>query len=69
MSLTTINSKTLGEIVTDDLTEYRGQWVAIRDGRIVASALEASELRANPNVTSEDLFLLVPTEAAGTYLL
>lgn len=69
VSLATLNSKTISQIVSDDLTPYRGQWIAIRHGRIVASALDATGLRDDPEVHDDDLFLLVPTEAAGTYLL
>lgn len=55
--------------VTDDLTPYRGSWVAIRSGKVVASAVDPIELRENPDVRQEDWFLLVPTELDGSFLL
>jgi hypothetical protein len=55
--------------VDDDLTPYRGAWVAIRDGKVIASALDPVELRDRPDHHDDDLLLLVPTETSGVMLL
>ncbi len=56
-------------LTTEDLTPYEGSWVAIRDGKVVASALDALELRNNEVVRDEDLLILVPTRGTGTFIL
>jgi hypothetical protein len=55
--------------IADDLSRYRGNWVAIRDGKVVAVAIDPVELRNNPDVHSDDLYLLVPSELDGSFLL
>jgi hypothetical protein len=55
--------------ITDDLAPYRGSWVAIREGKIVADAIDAVELRSNPAVRESDWLLLVPSQLDGSYLL
>jgi hypothetical protein len=55
--------------VTDDLAPYRGSWVAIRDGKVIADAIDPVELRENPAVREDDWFLLVPSQLDGSYLL
>jgi hypothetical protein len=37
-----------------DLQHYDGQWVAVRDGRVVASAANEEAVRADPAVREED---------------
>lgn len=54
---------------TEDLTPYRGAWVALRSGRVVASSLGPFELRENPAVRKDDVFLLVPSDPLGTFML
>ena len=56
-------------LVSDDLSPYRGSWVAIRDGKVVATALDPIELRDRPDVQSDDWLILVPTQPSGSYLL
>jgi len=56
-------------LTTEDLSPYEGTWVAVRDGKVVASALDARELRDRPDVHEDDLLVLVPTRGAGTFLL
>jgi hypothetical protein len=51
----------------EDLRPYAGQWVAIRHGHVVASALDPVVLREMPEVESTDL--LTPVPAAGDALL
>jgi hypothetical protein len=54
---------------TEDLKPYAGQWVAIRDGRVVASAFEAVELRNHPEVSDDDTIIPVPTAAEDLLIL
>lgn len=51
----------------DDLRDYAGEWVALRDGRVVASNIDAVALRNDPKVRSSDDLLQVPP--AGTQIL
>lgn len=51
-----------GLVIDDDLTPNRGTWVALRDGHIVASALDPIELRDRENVDSDDVLVLVPSQ-------
>jgi len=55
------------DFVQDDLTPYRGSWVAVRDGRVVANAVEPVQFLNNPAVQEGDTIVLVPTEGAGLY--
>jgi hypothetical protein len=57
------------QIVDEDLTRYCGSWVAIRDRKVVAHALDPIELREQAGVREDDLFVLVPSHGTGTYLL
>jgi hypothetical protein len=55
--------------VVEDLTPYAGSWVAIRDGKVIASALDSVELRNSPNVDEKDFLMPVPDRGSGTFLL
>ena len=55
--------------VHEDLTPYAGSWVAIRDGRVVASALDSVELRDHPDVSDGDLLMPVPDGPKGVFVL
>ena len=44
---------------------FAGQWVAIRNGAVVAAASNLGELSADPNVNPEDLRYLVPAGQAA----
>jgi hypothetical protein len=57
-----------GPEVQEDLTKYAGSWVAIRDGKVIASALDSVELRNNPDVTEDDFLLPVPDAGAAAFL-
>lgn len=59
-------SKTLP---VDDLTPYRGQWVAVREGHVIASDLDATSLRDQPEVRDDDVLIPVPTHDEGVYIL
>jgi hypothetical protein len=55
--------------VQEDLTPYAGSWVAIRDGKVVASALDSVELRDHPDVHEDDLLMPIPTGPSGVFVL
>jgi hypothetical protein len=57
-----------GPEVLEDLTKYAGSWVAIRAGKVIASALDSVELRNNPDVTEDDFLLPVPDAGASAFL-
>lgn len=55
---------------TGDLAPYAGQWVAIRDGRVVANDLDPVSLRNQPGVGPDDVFWHVPApHEGGVYIL
>jgi hypothetical protein len=56
-------------VIREDLTPYAGSWVAIRDGKVVASALDAVELRDTPEVREDDVLMPVPDRTDGVYIL
>lgn len=53
----------------DDLSAYRGQWVALRDGRVIASDFDAATLRDKFEVESTDELTPVPLDGDGIYIL
>lgn len=56
-------------ITDDDLSPYRGMWIAVRDGHVIASDIDPSRLLAQSLVTEDDWLVPVPSESNGTYLL
>ena len=56
-------------IPNEDLNPYAGQWVALRDGLVVASDLDAVALRANPEVRDTDMLVPVPRDGAALLIL
>jgi hypothetical protein len=58
-----------GPEVLEDLTKYAGSWVAIRDGKVIASALDPVELRDKSDVHEDDVLLPVPDSGASTFLM
>ena len=52
----------------EDLTPYEGRWVALRHGRVIAVADDASALRDDPEVQDDDGILLVGDPASGYFL-
>ena len=67
MPVEEIQREQQGAMPQEDLSPYAGQWVALRDGRVVASDIDPVALRENPEVTETDA--LFPVPAAGTGLL
>ena len=53
----------------EDLSPYAGQWVALRNGYVVASALDAVTLRKEANVREDDVLLPVPRHGADINVL
>jgi hypothetical protein len=56
-------------VIREDLASYAGSWVAIRDGKVVASALDSVELRDKPEVQDDDVLMPVPDRTEGVYIL
>ncbi|MHB1469705.1 MAG: hypothetical protein ACYCSI_05335 [Solirubrobacteraceae bacterium] len=56
-------------VIREDLKGYAGSWVAIRDGAVVASALDPVELRDMPEVHEDDLLMPVPDRPDGIYIM
>ncbi|MGI9183769.1 MAG: hypothetical protein ACR2GZ_02215 [Solirubrobacteraceae bacterium] len=56
-------------LATEDLAPYEGSWVAIRDGKVVASALSSTELRDDPKVRGDDALMPVPLAGEATFIL
>ena len=52
-----------------DLEPYDGQWVAVRDGRVVAHADDEPALRADPEVQDGDDVYPVGEPPSGFYLI
>ena len=53
----------------EDLESYRGQWVALRDGHVVANDLDPVALRDNPEVSEDDTLMPVPAQGSELLLL
>jgi hypothetical protein len=44
----------------EDLTPYEGLWVALRNGYVIAAALDPRLVREDPAVRIDDVLLAVP---------
>lgn len=54
----------------DDLAPYAGKWVAVREGRVVATDLDPVSLRNHAEVSAEDVLWHVPAPTdGGLYIL
>ena len=53
----------------DDLEHYTGEWVAMREGRVVAHHPAEEELRADPRVRAGDDIFPVGEPPSGFYLI
>jgi hypothetical protein len=51
----------------DDLEHYDGQWVAVRDGKVVAHDADPEALRADPAVLPSDDVFPVGDPPSGFY--
>jgi hypothetical protein len=52
----------------EDLAPYMGKWVALRNGKVVASDLSAKALRGPPRVRPTDAIIPVPRSRAGYFI-
>jgi hypothetical protein len=52
-----------------DLSPYDGQWVAVRNGKVIANALDEGALRADPNVREGDDVYPIGDPPSGFYLI
>ena len=46
----------------------QGSWVAIRAGKVIATALDSVELRNKPEVREDDFLMPVPDSASSAFL-
>ena len=51
----------------DDLEHYDGEWVAVRDGKVVAHDVDPEALQANPAVLPTDDLFPVGDPPSGFY--
>jgi hypothetical protein len=51
----------------DDLEHYDGEWVAVRDGKVVAHDVDPEALQANPEVLPTDDVFPVGDPPSGFY--
>lgn len=49
----------------EDLAPYMGRWVAVRDGKVIASDLSLSALQSQAPVDSSDVFMPIPRTRPG----
>jgi hypothetical protein len=54
---------------TEDLAPYAGKWVALRDGKVIASAADLQTLRHRRDVDSDDVAVPVAPSGAGAFVL
>lgn len=52
----------------EDLSPYMGKWVALRNGKVVASDLSAKALRNRAEVRPTDAIVPVPRSRAGYFI-
>jgi hypothetical protein len=52
-----------------DLQHYDGQWVAVRDGQVVAAAADEDALRADPAVREGDDMYPIGDPPSGFYFI
>ncbi len=52
----------------DDLAPYAGQWVAVRDGKVIASDIDPVRLRDRSEVNQDDVILPVAHSRPGIFI-
>jgi hypothetical protein len=55
--------------LSQELDDYDGQWVAVRDGVVVAHGPDEEALRANASVRDDDLVYPIGDPPSGFYLI
>ena len=53
----------------EDLAPFAGQWVALREGRVIAHDLDPVALRDNQEVLDTDMLMPVPSGGQGIFIL
>jgi hypothetical protein len=56
-------------LLAQELDDYDGRWVAMRDGLVVAHADDEETLRNHPDVRPGDLRFPIGEPATGFYML
>ena len=69
MTVEEITTSQQATLSTEDLRPYAGQWVALRDGRVIEHALDPVTLRRRPGITTDDQILVVPDGDTGVFIL
>jgi uncharacterized protein DUF5678 len=57
------------ELDPHDLSNFDGEWVAVRDGKVVAHSPDEETLRADPNVRDGDDIYPVGDPPSGFYMI
>jgi hypothetical protein len=52
----------------EDLTPYMGKWVALRNGKVIASDLSADRLRSQAEVRPTDVIVPVSRSRGGYFV-
>jgi hypothetical protein len=52
----------------EDLAPYMGKWVALRNGKVIASDLSAKGLRGKSEVRPTDVIVPVPRSRPGFFI-
>ena len=55
--------------LSQNLDDYDGRWVAVREGQVVAHAGDEESLRADAAVRDGDLFFPIGDPPSGFYLI
>ena len=61
--------KARSEPLSQNLDDYDGRWVAVRDGQVVAHAGDEESLRADEAVRDGDLLFPIGDPPSGFYLI
>lgn len=68
MTVKEIKREQAKSLPREDLAPYAGQWVALREGVVVAADLNPVSLRDNPAVQASDALQPVPTHSTGAFI-
>jgi hypothetical protein len=56
-------------LAKEDLSGYDRQWVALREGRVIASHVSGVALRGRPEVGPGDILMPVPPRGTAVFIL
>jgi hypothetical protein len=68
MTVKEIKEEQAKSLPREDLAPYAGQWVALREGHVVAADLNPVSLRDKPEVLDTDVLQPVPTHSTSTFI-